>query len=82
VHDADYPAFDQDWNSQHRADSLLPQDRVHDLGMLKVDDDRPHFGGDSPCEAARERHLDALTDLLLQPSCGAGDENAAVLVQK
>jgi hypothetical protein len=50
--------------------------------MVEVDDDRPHLGGDAARETAGQRHLYTLADLLLQPPCGAGDEDVAVLVEQ
>ncbi len=40
------------------------------------------LGRDPAREATRDRHLDALPDLLLQPLRGAGDEHVAILVQQ
>ena len=82
MHDADDAAFDVDGHAQHRADALLPEDRVYDVGVVEVDDDRSCLSGDAARETACERHLDALADLLLQPSRGTCDEDAAILVEQ
>ena len=83
VHHADDAAFDVHGHAEHRADAPLPQDRVDDLGVIEVlDDDRARLGGDAAREAAGERHLDALAYLLLQSSCGAREEDAAILVEQ
>src|SRR6185312_13295691 len=47
-----------------------------------LDHDRPAAGGDAPGEPARQRHLHALADLLLEPAGGPCDEHAAVLVEE
>ncbi len=83
VHHADDATFDVDGHAEHRADAPLPEDRVYDVGVVEVlDDDRACLGGDAACEAAGERHLDALADLLLEPACGACNEDAAILVEQ
>ncbi len=47
-----------------------------------LDHDRPRLRRDAPREAARERHLHALTDLLLQAARRARDEHVAILVEQ
>ena len=83
VHHADDAAFDVYRNAEHRADALLPEDRVYDLGVVEIlDDDGTCLDGDAAREAAGERHLDTLADLLLESSCGACEEDATILVEQ
>ncbi|HEX5852564.1 MAG TPA: hypothetical protein VFY36_05680 [Solirubrobacteraceae bacterium] len=66
MHHSDDAAFDVNRYAEQRADALLSEDWVYDLGVVEVlDDDGARLGGDAAREAASERHLDALADLLL-----------------
>ena len=68
VQHADDAALDQQRDAEQRADALLAQDRVEDVGVVDVGDgDRAALGGDAAGEAAAERDADALLDLLLDP---------------
>ncbi len=83
MHHSDHASFHVDRHSQHRADALLAQDRVDDIGLAEVlDHDRAAAGGDAPREPARQWHLHALAHLLLEAARGARDQHPAVLVEQ
>jgi hypothetical protein len=68
VQDADDAALDDQRDAEQGLDALLAQDRVEDVGVVDVvDRDRALLGGDAAGEAAAERDLHALFDLLLDP---------------
>ena len=68
VEDADRLVPDEERDAAERADALLAQDRVEDVGMGEViEDDRPLLGGDPAGEASAERDADAALDLFLDP---------------
>ena len=79
---ADDVALDQQRDAEHRADPLLPQDRVDDVGVVEVlDEDRAPLGRDPAGEAAPDRDPDALLDLLLD-ALGGGRHELAGLVEQ
>jgi hypothetical protein len=83
VHHSDDAAFDVDRYTEHRADALLSEDGVYDVGVVEVlDDDGTRLSGDAAREATSKRHLDALAHLLLESSCGARNEDATILVEQ
>ena len=83
VQDAGDLALDQQRDAEQRADALLAQDRVVDVGVVDVlDDHGAALGGDAAGEAAAERDPHALLDLLLDALGRAGDELAGRLVEQ
>ena len=83
VQDADHAAFDEQRDAEQRADALLAQDRVEDVGVVDVlDGDRAPLGGDAAGEAAADGDLHALLDLLLDAAGGAGAQDAGALVEQ
>ncbi len=72
VQDAEDAAFDQQRDAEQRADALLAQDRVEDVGVVDVvDRDRAALCGDAAGEALADGDHDAALDLFLDPLCGA-----------
>ena len=83
MHHADDVALDVDGHAEHRTDAPLSEDRVYDVGVVEIlDDDRTSLGGDAASETTGKRYLHALADLLLQSSCGACDEDPAILIEQ
>ena len=83
VQDADHAALDEQRDAEQRADALLAQDRVVDVGVVDVlDRDRAALGRDAAGEAAPEGDLDAALDLLLDAAGGAGAQDAGRLVEQ
>ena len=83
MHHADDVALDVDRHAEHRTDAPLSEDRVYDVGVVEIlDDDRTSLGGDAASETTGKRYLHALADLLLQSSCGACDEDPAILIEQ
>ena len=72
-------APDEHGDAEQRADALLAQDRVEDVGVVDVvDHDRLALRHDAAGEAAPHRHARALLDLLLQALGSARVEHLAV----
>jgi hypothetical protein len=66
VHHAGDAALDQQRDAEERADALLAQDRVVDVGAVDVVDRQGFLRRrDAPGEALANRDADALFDLLL-----------------
>ena len=83
VEDADRLVPDEERDAAQRADALLAQDRVEDVGMGEViEDDRPLQGGDAAGEAPAERDADAALDLLLDPDRRTRYKLVRLLVQQ
>ena len=79
---ADHLALEEDRDAEERADSLLPQDRVQDVGVVDVrDEDWPPLRGHAPREATPERNPHTGLDLLLQSLGHPGHQVPAVQQQ-
>ena len=78
VQDADHPALDQQRDAEQRADALLAQDRVEDVGVVDVLDRRSarRSAAIRPAKPLPTGMADALHDLLLDPLGGAGAEHS------
>ncbi len=82
VEHADHLALEEERDAEERADSLLPQDRVHHVGVVDVrDEDRPPLRGHAPREATPERNPHTGLDLLLQSLGHPGHQVPAVQQQ-
>jgi hypothetical protein len=67
VHDADHAALHEQRDAQQRAEALVAQDRVEDVGLLDVLDlDGLPGRRDAPREPLPDRDLDPAFDLLLE----------------
>ena len=83
VQDADDAAFDQQGDAEQRADALLAQDRVEDVGVVDVfDRDRAALCGDAAGEALADGDHDAALDLFLDPLGGACVQQLAAVVEQ
>ena len=83
VQHAEDGALDEQRHAEQRADALLAQDRVEDVGVVDVGDvDRPAPGRDAAREARADRDPDAALDLLLEALGGARDELLGVVVEE
>ena len=83
VQDAERPAFDHERDAEQRADALLAQDRVQDIGVVDVRDlDRAPLGDDAAREAAAHGQPRALVELLLEPLGGARDQHLAARLEQ
>ena len=72
VQHAERAPLDEQRDAEQRADALLAQDRVHDVGVVDVlDRDGPALGHDAAGEALADGDRDALLDLLLDALRGA-----------
>ena len=70
-------------HAEQRADPLLAQDRVEDVGVIDVgDEDRDALGRDPAGEAPADRDPHAALDLLLDPLGRARDELLRLLVEQ
>src|SRR5215212_5965684 len=75
--------LDLDRNAEKRLQPFLPQDRVHDLRMVGVvDDRRVPPGRDSARETGSDRDPDPLLHLLLEAFGSARNDHLLALVQQ
>ena len=80
---ADQVTLDDQRHAEQRADPLLAQDRIHDVGVVDVgDEDRHALGRDPSREPSSDRDPHALLDLFLDPVRGARDQLLRVLVEQ
>ncbi len=78
-----HPILRQQRNPQQRADPLLAQDRIQDVGMIDiVDPDRPPLSRDPPREPLADRDLHPPLDLLLDPLRRTRTQRHARLVKQ
>jgi hypothetical protein len=83
VQHTDHVALHEQRDAEQRADALLAQDRVQDVGVVDVlDRDRAPLGRDPAREPAADRDPHALLDLLLDALGGGGHERVAALVDQ
>jgi len=83
VEHADDIAVDDEWDAEERLDSLLAQERVHDVCMVDITQhDRPALGRNSPREALAKRDAGPATDLFLDSDRGPRDQLFALRVEK
>src|SRR5947209_13008915 len=83
VQHPDEIALHDQWGPEQRADPLLPQDRVEDVGVIDVgDEDRGSLGGNAPGEPMPDRDADALLHLLLDPLRRPGDQLPGVRIEQ
>jgi hypothetical protein len=80
---ADHPALHEQRHPEQRAQALLAQDRVDDLGLVDVlDRHRPPRGRDAAGEPAPHRDADPAFDLLLEALGGPCHERPVVVVEQ
>ena len=83
VQHADHVTAHDERHAEHRLDALLPQDRVHDLGVVDVvEDHRLRGGRDATGKAATDRDPNALLDLFFDSECGAREQLGPLVVQQ